>query len=162
MKPQIYLAGPDVFYPDARARLEALKDACADLGMEGLSPLDGLVDPGLSRLEQGRSIYAENVRLLARCDAVCANLTPFRGPSADVGTVWECGNAHGQGKPVVGYRPNVTHSYVTAVVGKMPHDGMMVENFDVCDNIMVAHGCKTILPDYHQALTALAQILGVT
>jgi nucleoside 2-deoxyribosyltransferase len=37
---RIYLAGPDVFYPDALARSEAMKAACARHGMLGVFPLD--------------------------------------------------------------------------------------------------------------------------
>ena len=33
----------------------------------------------------------------------CANLTPFRGPGADPGTVYELGYMAGRGKPCFGY-----------------------------------------------------------
>ena len=38
--PSVYLAGFDVFYPDALARGEYLKALCATHGLEGLYPLD--------------------------------------------------------------------------------------------------------------------------
>ena len=36
-------------------------------------------------------------------DAIIANLTPFRGPSADAGTVYELGYMAGRGKLCLGY-----------------------------------------------------------
>src|SRR5690606_8586836 len=36
----LYLAGPDVFRPDARERGRELKALCAEFGIEGLFPLD--------------------------------------------------------------------------------------------------------------------------
>ena len=36
-------------------------------------------------------------------DAVIANLTPFRGPGADAGTVYELGYMAGRGKLCLGY-----------------------------------------------------------
>ncbi|PKG14950.1 nucleoside 2-deoxyribosyltransferase, partial [Pseudomonas aeruginosa] len=36
----IYLAGPDVFRPDAEAHGETLKALCAEFGFVGLYPLD--------------------------------------------------------------------------------------------------------------------------
>src|SRR3546814_5290136 len=59
----LYLAGPDVFRPDARERGRELKALCAQFGIEGLFPLDQevpvhLVDPG----EQAAWIYRANIR----------------------------------------------------------------------------------------------------
>ncbi|MBE7942197.1 nucleoside 2-deoxyribosyltransferase, partial [Ramlibacter aquaticus] len=39
--PRVYLAGPDVFRPDAEAFGRALAQACAALGLQGVFPLDG-------------------------------------------------------------------------------------------------------------------------
>ena len=36
-------------------------------------------------------------------DAIIANLTPFRGPGADAGTVYELGYMAGRGKFCLGY-----------------------------------------------------------
>ena len=43
--PRIYLAGPDLFFPDAEARYDALKDLCARYGLEGVAPTDGQTFP---------------------------------------------------------------------------------------------------------------------
>ncbi|MGC8732430.1 MAG: nucleoside 2-deoxyribosyltransferase, partial [Halothiobacillaceae bacterium] len=39
--PRIYLAGPDLFYPDAMDRYARLKALCESYGVIGVSPLDG-------------------------------------------------------------------------------------------------------------------------
>ena len=41
---RVYLAGPDVFLPDASAWLERKKAICAGVGLIGVSPLDDLPD----------------------------------------------------------------------------------------------------------------------
>src|SRR3546814_9809121 len=71
----LYLAGPDVFRPDARERGRELKALCAQFGSEGLFPLDQevpvhLVDPG----EQAAWCYRANIALIERADAVLAHL----------------------------------------------------------------------------------------
>jgi nucleoside 2-deoxyribosyltransferase len=40
--------------------------------------------------------------------AIIANLTPFRGPSADVGTVYEVGFARALGLKIFGYATTAT------------------------------------------------------
>lgn len=54
----LYLAGPDVFRPNAAARGEALKTRCSEFGFEGLFPLDQAVpvqiaDPARLRRRAG-------------------------------------------------------------------------------------------------------------
>ena len=41
--------------------------------------------------------------MMDACDAIIANLTPFRGPGADAGTVYELGYMAGRGKFCLGY-----------------------------------------------------------
>jgi nucleoside 2-deoxyribosyltransferase len=103
-RPSVYLAGPDVFLPDARAAGDELKALCAAAGLDALFPLDAEIPAARPRSpELAYAIAATNEALIRRCDALLANLTPFRGPSADVGTVYEVGYARGLGKPVVAY-----------------------------------------------------------
>ena len=40
---KIYLAGPDVFLPNAKEHGEVLKDRCLEYGFKGLFPLDNEV-----------------------------------------------------------------------------------------------------------------------
>ena len=88
-----YLAGPDVFLPEARQWAERKKAICARHGLIGVSPLDPLPDQpsDWAALPEWQRIALRNETQIRGCDAMIANLTPFRGPSADVGTVYEVG-----------------------------------------------------------------------
>jgi nucleoside 2-deoxyribosyltransferase len=140
--PALYLAGPEVFLPDADAIATAKVAICASRGIVGRHPADA-VAPLLARGDLvagalGHEMYAVLVRQIDSCDGVLANLTPFRGPSADVGTVWEVGYAVGRGLPVFAYT-NTTEHYAARVVD----DGLLVEAFDFADNLMVEGAIAT-------------------
>ena len=98
--PKLYLAGPDVFLADALAVGARKVALCAARGLEGLFPLDAEM---VEREASARVIYQANMDLLRGSDGVIANLTPFRGISADVGTVYEVAYALALGKPVFAY-----------------------------------------------------------
>jgi nucleoside 2-deoxyribosyltransferase len=134
MKPRrVYLAGPDVFFPDAVDLGESKKAICAEHGLEGVFPLDANFDlAGLTPEEQGHRCFDAMVDLMERCDLAIANLTPFRGPSMDVGTAVEIGYMHGRGKPVFGYT-NIATNYAERVAP----DGFLIEQFNLVDNLMV-------------------------
>lgn len=147
---KIYLAGPEVFHAEALALGHAKQALCTAFGFQGLYPLDG--EPpivGLSPQDAGIAIFRSNVAMIREADAVIANLSPFRGPGADAGTVFEVGFALGRGKPVLGYR-NVTDGYLERVaawngapLGTDEHgrpidrDGLLVEEFGFGDNLMI-------------------------
>jgi nucleoside 2-deoxyribosyltransferase len=130
---RVYLAGPDVFFPNPLAIGEAKKSICTEHGFEGVFPLDAPLDlEGLSPEEQGYRCFGVTIGLMQSSDLVIANLTPFRGPSMDVGTAVEIGYMHGLGKPVFGYT-NVREDYAERVLP----DGYFVEPFGLVDNLMV-------------------------
>lgn len=149
---QIYLAGPEVFLPNAMALGEAKRALCANLGLIGVFPLDAEIDlAGLAPREQGRTIYRADVGLMRRCDLIIANLTPFRGPSADVGTAFELGFMSALGKPAFAYS-NCPQSFKARLAARSPEglarrddgqladgQGLAVEDFDMFDNLML-HG----------------------
>ncbi|NLC36749.1 MAG: nucleoside 2-deoxyribosyltransferase, partial [Alcaligenaceae bacterium] len=89
----IYLAGFDVFRPDAVAHGEQLKMLCNKYGYAGQYPLDKRVPRNLPPQEQARWICRNNLEVLRKCDLVVANLNPFRGSEPDSGTVFEVGYA---------------------------------------------------------------------
>jgi nucleoside 2-deoxyribosyltransferase len=146
MTKRVYLAGPDVFFKDSAARADELKRLCVAEGLVGLFPLD--VPLKLDKLpgpERARIIFETNVGLIRSCQGVLANMTPFRGPSADVGTAWEMGFAYGLGLPVVGY--TLDGRRYAARVTPDEHD---IEDFDLVDNLMLGigvAGCATTLVD---------------
>jgi len=109
---KIYLAGPDVFLPDAIEIGRRKAALCATHGLTGLYPLDNVVD--LEADDASLRIFHGNEAMMREADAIIANLTPFRGPSADAGTVYEIGYMAGLGKLCLAYS-NDPSSYVSRV-----------------------------------------------
>src|SRR3954467_6970936 len=98
---KVYLAGPDVFLPDALEIGRGKVATCAAYGLTGLYPLDNAVDRAAA--DASLQIYCGNEAMMNQADAVIANLTPFRGPGADAGTVYELGYMAARGKLCLGY-----------------------------------------------------------
>ena len=98
---KIYLAGPDVFLPDAIEIGRQKVEICAAHGLAGLYPLDNAIE--LAAPDASRQIFAGNEAMMDRADAIIANLTPFRGAGADPGTVYELGYMAGRGKFCLAY-----------------------------------------------------------
>lgn len=147
--PRIYLAGPEVFLPDALDVLAAKKAVCAEAGLEGVSPLDAEIGPVMDgSADAAGAIYAANREAMASCGFAIANLTPFRGVSVDAGTAFEIGFLTAQGAVVYGYtnEPSLYHLRVAEhaprnpAVGAHVDGGWMVENFGLVDNLMVPLG----------------------
>lgn len=148
--PRVYLAGPDVFLPDAAAVAKSKRRLCESYGFAGISPVDHELDvSGLSKHEAALRIAAANEEAIRNSDLVVANLTPFRGPSADPGTAYELGFARAFGLPVFAYT-NVAGSLLDrmrrqlgARIKRRPSgrledaDHMAIEDFDAFDNLML-------------------------
>ena len=141
---KIYLAGPDVFLPNAITHGEYLKQKCHDYGFTGLFPLDNEVD-GKNKAELAKNIKATNIELIEACNIVIANLSPFRGPEPDSGTVWEVGYAQALGKQVIGYCNDARElkTKTQDILGldhKCERDGqnMAIEDFGLTHNLMFA------------------------
>lgn len=143
---KIYLAGPEVFLPDAPALGDAKKDLCARYGFEGLFPFDSEAAPQ-SGTRLDLVIYRADVALMREADLGIFNLTPFRGVSADVGTAFELGVFAGLGKPSFAYT-NDPADLLERVRRDEPlaWDGtghwrdrrsMSVEDFGSADNLML-------------------------
>lgn len=158
MKKRVYIAGPDVFYPDAVAHGEALKSIAAQFNLEGLFPLDATIDSATPPHLKSRLIADANRKLLESADLVVANLRPFRGPEPDSGTVWECGYAAGRGIRVIGYHPP-TASYAATVRAKLglplgverDAEGLLIEDFGTPLNLMLAHSMALVVGDFTMA-----------
>ncbi|MBC7801466.1 MAG: nucleoside 2-deoxyribosyltransferase [Gemmatimonadaceae bacterium] len=141
--PAAYLAGPDVFLPNAAAHAARKVAVCARYGIVGRSPLNEDVEALASMADEDawRTIFAKDLALMEACDLVIANLTPFRGPSADAGTLVELGWFLGRGKPVFGYSntaaPFAVRSAAHVALFPDPVPGLSVEGFGLPDNLMV-------------------------
>jgi nucleoside 2-deoxyribosyltransferase len=148
---KVYLAGPDVFLPDVKRIGKLKQDICKRYGLEGLFPLESeLPDAGDAQLS--KRIFRANTAFMDGADAIIANLTPFRGPSADAGTVYELGYMLGKGDRLcLGYS-NVAGSYLDKVRERIKvraegtelfdPDGLIVEDFGLSDNLMIIHGLE--------------------
>ncbi|MEG3617283.1 nucleoside 2-deoxyribosyltransferase [Magnetovibrio sp. PR-2] len=160
---KVYLAGPDVFLPDAKAYGEALKAKCAAAGLVGVFPLDAGLDlSGLSKKDAADKIYQANLAQIADCDAVLANMTPFRGVNMDTGTAFEMGYGLGLGKRVVGYTADPS-KYLDRVKANLlviqdvdgqtwDADGLLVEDFDVPDNLMMVCAVEAVFGSFDEAV----------
>lgn len=144
--PRVYLAGPDVFRPDAAQHFALLAAVCERLGLQSLIPFDESITPSTSP----HTIYANNMAMLRAADGVVANLVPFRGAEPDSGTVFEVGVAIALGLPVVSYGQPVG-DYAEWVQGAHRDEagvlrdasGAAIEDFGLPLNLMLAHSVKT-------------------
>lgn len=131
-KPKLYLAGPEVFLPDALAYAEQQRALCAQYGFTPLHPIENGPAFGehsvaaLTRLYEAvqlfrmkplrnfmrlpsedmrcaMKIYLGNIAYIRACDIVVANCNAFRGALVDDGTAYELGLGNGLGKPTYGY-----------------------------------------------------------
>lgn len=148
---KVYLAGPEVFLPEARRILDEKIALTRDYGFVPVAPGDLEVPPSAKGRERGLAIAAVNEKLMLSADMIIANLTPFRGISADVGTVYELGFMCARGCPAYAFT-NVEQSYYSRVKtyynddvrldAQGRHrgpDGLALEDYDLIDNLML-HG----------------------
>ena len=155
---KIYLAGPDLFLPDAVETGRRKAAICAAHGLVGLYPLDNAID--LRAPDASRQIFAANGAMMDAADAIIANLTPFRGAGADPGTVYELGYMAGRGKLCLAYSNDPT-AYADRVGRFMDiatedgrlvdAQGLTIEDFGLVDNLMMIHalelhGCPLVTP----------------
>jgi nucleoside 2-deoxyribosyltransferase len=133
-----YLAGPDVFLPDAVAHAARKVEICRRVGLRGLPPLNEDVETADSDLEVWQAIYQKDIAMMERCDIIIANLTPFGGASADSGTLIEVGWFLGKGKPIFGYS-NTAESFESRMRRQLgdAHAQFGVEGFHLPDNLMI-------------------------
>jgi nucleoside 2-deoxyribosyltransferase len=136
--PVIYLAGPEVFLPDAVELGERKKEICRRHGFDAAYPMDEPpATPPEAKELFALEVFDICVRMMRSCDLVVANFTPFRGVSMDVGTAVEVGFMFAAGKPVFGYT-NVAEAYADRVGRAFPDlsEAELVEDFDLVDNLM--------------------------
>ncbi len=151
MTKKIYLAGPEVFLPNAREMLDLKAALAREAGFIPLLPGDLQIPPADTRIGHGCNINQVDERMMLEADAVIANLTPFRGIAADTGTSYELGFMCALGKPVFAYT-NVAANHFSRIKAHYGNvvtvdetgryrgpDGLSIENFDMVDNLML-HG----------------------
>jgi nucleoside 2-deoxyribosyltransferase len=148
MSNRIYLAGPEVFLPEAKEIGARKKAICRAHGLEGLYPADPEIkdQASLAPFEVARRIYANNLELMDGCAGVIANLTPFRGVSMDAGTAFEVGYMAASKRLVLGYTnvpaPYQERSARYYQTGAAPlvdpyTAGTAIEEFGLAENLMI-------------------------
>lgn len=174
----IYLAGPDVFLPDAVEIGRRKVAICTHHGLNGHYPLDDTIERGAA--DASLQIFKANEAMMDRCDVIIANLTPFRGAGADPGTVYELGYMVGRGKFCLAYCNDPALyvdrvrriTEVEACDGRLVDaNGLTVEDFGHHDNLMMIHaldlhGAPLVLPrekpaDIWHDLTAFEVCVGI-
>ncbi|MBO0985564.1 nucleoside 2-deoxyribosyltransferase [Rathayibacter sp. SD072] len=171
MPVHVYLAGVEVFAPDARERAERTRELCRRYGLEPISPLDkGDVTEksgaGAGSTALADAIYAKNIALIERADVIVADLNHFRGPEPDSGTSFEVGYAVGRGKPSYVHsadgdtavdRVRAFHGPVTATpTGYVDAEGMSVEDFGAPFNLMLSSSSTVVRGDLEACLARVA------
>lgn len=146
----VFLAGPDLWFPDAETHLEDMAEVCRGAGLTARFGRTGLKETARTEV-MAREIYANALAAVRGSDALIANLTPWRGPNADPGTAFEMGFASALGKPVLAYM-NVTdeddadhRSRIEAMVGAVPGgdgrwfdmDDGEIEDLSLPENVML-------------------------
>lgn len=152
---KVYLAGPEVFLPNAREQLDRKIALTRAAGLIPVSPGDFVIPPQPTRRQFGHAISEIDEKMMDSADAIIANLTPYHGVSADVGTCYELGYMCAQGKLAYAYT-NVAADMKTRTVahydGEVFTDangrlrgrrtGLSVEDVDMIDNLMMQGGIE--------------------
>jgi nucleoside 2-deoxyribosyltransferase len=152
---KVYLAGPEVFLPNAREVLDRKIALTSNYGFEPVAPGDLKISTALPGKARGLAISAHNEGLMLSADLIIANLTPYRGVSADVGTVYELGFMCARGRPAYAFT-NVTRDYFDRVADyyggdtredaegrTRGPDGLMIEDCGFIDNLMLDGGVES-------------------
>jgi nucleoside 2-deoxyribosyltransferase len=152
---KVYLAGPEVFLLNAREQLDRKIALTKAAGLVPVSPGDFVIPPQPSKRQFGHAVSEIDEKMMDSADAIIANLTPYHGVSADVGTCYELGYMCAQGKLAYAYTNvaadmlsrTVAHyggDVITDANGRLrgQRDGLSVEDFDMSDNLMMQGGVE--------------------
>ncbi len=146
----VYLAGPDVFRPDAGDLALRQKALCQHYGYVPRHPFD-------QSATTSAAIFRTNVAMINEADVILANLDPFRGPEVDSGTAFEVGFATALRKPVIGYLtlPETLRERVARLHGEIRYDAAqqdwrdrddhLIEDFGHPINLMLAEACAAVV-----------------
>ncbi|ADO43837.1 nucleoside 2-deoxyribosyltransferase [Ketogulonicigenium vulgare] len=154
MTKTLYIAGPEVFYPDAKAVLARKREMAADYGFDVIGPGLGFGTLPADKREAGIAIARINEQVMQRAQVMIANMTPFRGVSIDPGTAFEVGFFCALERPVFAYTndprdfgPRTADEWYKGEVAmddtghmRATVDGQSVEAHGFADNLMLDGG----------------------
>ncbi|MBX9458799.1 MAG: nucleoside 2-deoxyribosyltransferase [Rhizobium sp.] len=151
---KLYIAGPEVFLPNGRDQMAQKAALVRQHGFEPLCPGDLDIPAQKTKKAFGLAISKVNEGMMNDADGIIANLTPFRGEWADVGTVFELGYMCALGKMVAAYS-NVADDHYQRLLRyygnqitegadgyKRGPDGLSLEDFEMADNLMLDGGVE--------------------
>ncbi|KAK7198579.1 Nucleoside 2-deoxyribosyltransferase [Novymonas esmeraldas] len=129
---KIYIAGPAVFHADhGEAYYAKARALLAAKGVVPLIPTDNVVTGALN-------IRNKNIEMIKACDAIIADLSPFRSKEPDCGTAFEVGYGAALDKVLLTFSTD-TRSMVDRYGGETA-EGLSVENFGLPFNLMLHDG----------------------
>jgi nucleoside 2-deoxyribosyltransferase len=151
---KLYIAGPEVFLPNGREQMARKAALVRHYSFEPLCPGDLDIPSQKTKKAFGLAISKVNEGMMNDADGIIANLTPFRGEWADVGTVFELGYMCARGKMVAAYS-NVAADHYQRLLRyydnritegsdgyKRGPDGLSLEDFEMADNLMLDGGVE--------------------
>lgn len=155
---KVYIAGPEVFFPNGSEQMARKGQLALDYGFYPSTMAEDALDPnGVTPFAFGCQISAANEKMMREADLVIANLTPFRGISADIGTAFEVGFMCALGRPAFGYTntaklyfDRLSDDYYQGQSSKDANgiirgsDGLMIEDHGMVDNLMLDGGIEAL------------------
>ncbi|MDG5789285.1 nucleoside 2-deoxyribosyltransferase [Evansella sp. AB-P1] len=173
MDQKVYLAGFDVFYPNAKELGDEMKKICRANGFIGMFPMDNSISINrkLPKSEIAKQIFQKNIELINEADIVVANLNVFRGAEPDSGTSFEIGYAYALKKKIYGYMddssslPVKVSNYYSEVKELedgifIDKDGIKIENLDNPVNLMLSVPTTIIFGSFEDCIKKLADSRG--
>ena len=104
MKQALYIAGPECFYRDGTAQLDAMRREAEACGYDVTLPNDTPLDLGHEDLRRNAdAIFRNCADSMERSTAILCDLAFYRGPEPDGGSIYELGMAYAKGIPCYGY-----------------------------------------------------------
>lgn len=151
---RLYLAGPDVFRPDAAERGAELKSLCAAKGAEGLYPLDGATG----------DIRRHCIAMIHDADGIIANISPFRGAHMDPGTAFEIGYGEALGKPFFlwSHEGRALLERIPSDHQRRDREGHLVEDFGKPENLMIVPDGQRVWASPAEAIAEAVEALSFT
>ena len=163
-KEKLYIAGPEVFYPNGQKRLLAMRRKAEALGFGVALPNDRVLKLDHEDPRKNADSIFENCALsINDSTAIVADLENFRGAEPDGGTICEVGMAYARGLRCYAYsrdmRPAAQKYQGVALKDGRLYDleGRILPYHDLPYSPCVVGSCKLIEGDLDDSLRVLMQ-----
>lgn len=149
---KIYWQGPFVYSKKANKEIKDNTNFADIMGFDLITAKP--LNPAENGSDYSVEIYNQNLKRMQDADFMVADMTSFRGVSADASTAFAMGYMYGLGKPVLAYTGD-TKRFTDRVIAELERksnkpvetaDGRLrdaisgdsLETFDMADNLMLA------------------------